>query len=1409
MEEGIAIIGIACRFPGADNVEEFWSNLADGVESISRIPDSLLTASGVSAETINHPNYVKAKGIITNTEKFDADFFDITPKEAALLDPQQRQFLEYAFIALENAGYDPGSHPGYIGVYAGCGLNTYFLNNIVQNNNVLKNSSASKYQLMITNGTDFLASRVSYKLNLKGPSVSVQTACSTSLVAVHMACQGLLNHDCDMALAGGVTLSYPMHLGYLYEKGMIFSPDGHNRAFDDHAEGTVPSNGLGIVVLKRIREAIADGDHIYAVIRGSAVNNDGNDKAGYTAPGLRGQAEVITLAQAVANVEPDTITYIETHGTATSVGDPIEIEALNQAFRARTAKKNFCAIGSVKNNIGHTDTAAGIAGLIKTALALKHRKIPPTLHFVTPNPHIDFANSPFYVNTTLTEWHTEALPLRAGVSSFGIGGANAHVILEEAPILEKIEMPIRPHQLWVFSAKTASALEIKLRDFLIYLSSIPTEQHTADHMADIAYTLALGRQAFSYRAAIICQTMDEAKQNLLLAIQGDSIAASIEKNLSPDVLLEVKQSWLSGKQINWENFYKYEKRRRIPLPTYPFERQCHWLKSEVIEVKKPVENWFYIPSWRQSQLFLLIKDPIQKNIAGILVFLDALGLGLQIVNSLRQRGDQVIIVHQGESFLHHDEFTFTLNPQKGEDYQSLFLNLAQNGKTPTLIIHCWSLTSSDAKTTEFLNAQTFRAGQHLGCYSVTYALQAIIKQFPVDQNTRLLVVTNHLHKILAEDIIMAEKATLWGPCQSIKLEYPMIHCQCIDTVVPAGGCFQKKLVVEQLLQEIDQPSSDYQIAYRGNQRWVYDISPVLLPKLGENATQLREQGVYLIIGGLGKIGLLIAEYLARVVKAKLILVGRSDFPERKYWENLLKTHPKGEVSEKIQALLAIELTGAELLIVKADIGDLAQTQHIFKKIYGRFGVLNGIIHSAASLDLSAMPSINTIRPDTFEDHFKSKVYGTLHLATLLSQQVEEVDFCLLMSSLSSLLGSSAAYAAANAFMDTFSFLQRDKKKTSWVSVNWDGWALNHSGLIHEGNSFRHQLWIDAEEGMTALQKLLSYQLGSQVFVSTHNLHDRIKKSLPQQNKNILIKKLSAPVKKHQCISSQAFVAPNNLMEHELVSIWQNHLGINKISMSDNFFDIGGDSLVAVQLISEIRTKFQVPLSPHDLLQKPTITSLARHIRESKKPVIVPAVFDSAWVKIEGLENIPKIGPVVIAGNHSFWLDNIITIPFLLKCIEHIDASPYNIAASSIKFLSLLNKGSLQQIYLKRNLSECDYHALNLAINHLRSGKVVILRPEGKQNRGKLLQGKNGVAYIATQAKAVILPMAIYRSPFNIKEPDKRKLYWVIKFGPAFDTSHSTTDQLELIATTEKTMRAIAAMLPEKMRGFYSTLPGAN
>ncbi|MFC9486638.1 beta-ketoacyl synthase N-terminal-like domain-containing protein [Streptomyces hydrogenans] len=568
LDRRVAVIGLNCRFPGADGPDEFWRNLLAAKDSITRV-------SG--------PDGVTARGLLDAPEWFDARYFGISPREARLINPQHRVFLECAVAALEDAGIDPQRQTGGVGVYAGSGENAY-AQSLKANRASLP--SVSDWEIRVANGPDFLCSRVAHRLGLRGPTVTVQAACATSLVAVHLAVQGLLTGDCDVALAGGVTVRVPAGAGGPDEVG-IQAPDGVLRAFDADARGLVGGDGVGIVVLKRFAEAVADGDRIDAVILGSAVNNDGSDRLGFTAPSIAGQAAVIEQAQRVAGVAARSCTYVETHGTGTWLGDPVEIAALTEAYRRNARhhgieyRRRRCGIGSVKTNIGHTDAAAGVAGLIKTVLALKHGIIPPSLHFTKPNPEIDFETSPFRVVTRAEKWQPGAMPRRAGVSSFSVGGTNAHVVLEQPSSEEESGSAPDPSGPYVLplSAKTRAALETVTARLAERLSREPGAP-----LADVAWTLQTGRREHPYRRfAIVTDTADAIRvltgeePTRLVTAPGAVWPTMRPSARGPEAPqgdpAAVGRHWLAGAPVDWAALHQGRRPQRVALPTYPFERQ--------------------------------------------------------------------------------------------------------------------------------------------------------------------------------------------------------------------------------------------------------------------------------------------------------------------------------------------------------------------------------------------------------------------------------------------------------------------------------------------------------------------------------------------------------------------------------------------------------------------------------------------------------------------------------------------------------------------------------------------------------------------------------------------------------------------------------------------------------------------
>ncbi|HLP61592.1 MAG TPA: amino acid adenylation domain-containing protein, partial [Candidatus Deferrimicrobium sp.] len=761
----IAVIGMAGKFPGANNIDRFWENLKNGIESITFFTTEELAEQGISAGLLADAGYVKAWGIIENKDRFDAAFFHYTPPEAKIMDPQMRIFHECVWEALEDAGYNPEVYDKPIGLYAGAANNIRWA---VKVSLFAQDDLLNAFEAHQLTDCHFIPTRISYKLNLKGPAIFVQTACSTSLTAIHTAYNALSMGDCAMALAGGISLSDEKKTGYLYREGLVMSPDGHCRAFDAGANGTVGGEGAAVVLLKPLPQAVADNDHIYAVIKATAANNDGARKVGFSAPSIDGQAEAIASVYRKAGIPPESITFIETHGTGTFLGDPIELAALKQAFH--TSGKSFCALGSLKSNVGHMDSAAGAAGVIKAILALKHKQIPPTLHFETPNTQFDLIDSPFYVNTTLKPWETGSYPLRAGVSSFGIGGTNAHVVLEEYIKEEYIKTSQKTFdKLILLSAKTPAALnkaKEKLGDYLAINKEAP--------LADIAYTLQVGRKLCDYQWMALCSTISET----ITALSAPA----------------------SNEIPNWQEYYEKETRNRISLPTYPFDidGQLYWIEGDPFDtesirhlsrksqaLKKPdIADWFYLPRWIQSipvlstgNSFINEHDPLC-----FLVFANNSPLILKLVQKLQNFGTGrkiiTVSVTEGETFLQKEAHEFVIDPRSVEDYDRLLTTLHRMGLFPQRIIHCWNVTGAagnDHQLTPWV------AGP--GFYSLLYLAKAIAKQ-DFTGDIHIDTLTANAREVTGNENIIPGNALVFGPLKVIPQEYPYIICRSIDIEPP-------------------------------------------------------------------------------------------------------------------------------------------------------------------------------------------------------------------------------------------------------------------------------------------------------------------------------------------------------------------------------------------------------------------------------------------------------------------------------------------------------------------------------------------------------------------------------------------------------------------------------------------------
>jgi acyl transferase domain-containing protein/acyl carrier protein len=1285
----IAIIGMAARLPGAADIREFWNNLLEAKETITFFTEEELRQAGVAEELLRDPAYVPAAAIIEGIDLFDASVFDINHREAEVMDPQSRMLHQCAWHALEDAGYNPFAGDWVIGCYVGASSHFDWEALTLLAGLQEKVGSFSAGHLA---DKDYMATRLAYNLNLKGPAVSLHTACSTSLVAVHLACQGLLSGDCDMALAGGATVSVRQKQGYLYSDGMITSPDGHCRAFDQEAAGTVFGHGVGVVLLKRLEDAQEDLDHIYAIIKGSSINNDGSGKAGYTAPSIEGQASVVRNALRMAEVESETIGYVEAHGTGTNLGDPVEIEGLTLAFA--TAKTGFCGIGSVKTNIGHLDIAAGVAGLIKVALVLHHKRIPSSLHFNVPNPNLNLSATPFYVVPEVTPLIRGSQPLRASVSSFGIGGTNSHAVLEEAPDQEQ-DAPDDTrdkNELLLLSAATPDALE-QIRDNL----TNHLEAHPELSPADVSYTLKVGRKPLAYRALFTKGTdtaglatshveeenpqvifmfpgqgaqyagmaldlyknqpafrrhLDECLREMgqwtdadlhdilypghsldtgdshqpinqtavtqpllfaveyamarllmsfgvkpaamighsigeytaaclsgmlsladtcrlvvargkgmqgmpagamvslslpqeeVLALIPDSISlaavnspsncvvsgpfaeidtfvamlenknlpyrrlhtshafhssmmepmigpfvdtmAGIEVNTptipvisnvsagpldtpKPDywgrqvreavrfskgieyitshysnpVFLEIGPGktlgtfvrnhqwegnppgclhtirhpndrvkddeyletqlghmWLRGIPVDWQATYDGEKRRRISLPTYPFQ-PVHFPVPEAKEVFKSEsrgpDQWFYTPSWKTVPLCGPVA-PDRENTHCLIVGEDD-GLASPLADALsNQTGAQCIRINLADLFERIADFKDTL---------------------PAHIIF-----------TNWLSEDTDE-----GFYTLLNLAQAI-GEAGIDRTIDISILTANLLDVAGNPMSAPRRSTILGAVHITPTEYPNLSCKLVD-IDSLSQPGHLRWLLPQLAREILSGSESTVVAYRGKQRLlqVFESSP--LPVGDTVAPLLKEGGVYVVTGGLGGIGLELADYLAETVSARLALMGRSGFPPEDQWDDWLASHGAGDpISRKVRKLFQIRDKGASLLVLKADAADRAAMKTARKTIIRQWGAVDGIIHAAG------VPGGGVIQLKTREMAgavMRPKVEGTIVLDEVFDE--DEPDFILLCSSINAVvpMAGQVDYTGANAFLDTYCAYRNRVSSSLYMCVNWDPW----------------------------------------------------------------------------------------------------------------------------------------------------------------------------------------------------------------------------------------------------------------------------------------------------------------------------------------------------------------------------------
>ncbi len=1207
-QSDVAIIGAALRVPGANTPDQLWENLVQGVESISFFSRQEVLEAGVSPEAVDHPDYVRAEGVIDHIDEFDPDFFGYPDEEVEMIDPQQRIFLELAWEGLEQAGYDPETYPGNIGVFAGQNISSYLFSNLYDFDpfNVMS-QFLTRVVLLTGNAPDYLPARVSYHLKLRGPSVGVQTACSTALVAAHTACQSLLRQECDMALAGGVQLRVPQKMGYRYQEGGFPSPDGHCRSFDARAKGTVHGNGAGLVLLKRLADAQRDGDHVWAVIRGSAVTNDAGLKVGFTAPSVEGQARACAEALAVSQVDPDSIGYLEASGTGTEMGDPIEIEALTQAFRSSGVEtRGTVPIGSIKSNIGHLDAASGAASLIKAALSLRREKIPASLHFEKPNPNIDFAGSPFFVNSQLRDWPRAATPRRASVHSYAVGGTNAHLVLEEAPPAKSTPSPRSCHLL-LLSARTSTALHRLTLDLADYL-----KRHPEFELADVAYTLQVGRRLFPFRRALLCSSREEAVQALrnldperVWTGFGDSSAAG--QKLMPaaageqsdaEQMKELAQQWLSGASIDWGAFYAAEKRLRVPLPTYPFERRRIWAQPKISQEEAlwrkassgrrlEIDDWFYTPSWQRSEQLEQAGDPAwQQREFWLIVDGNAEGsdslLGTGLIDKLSERDQDVVHVRPAAQYRKISTTEYHLHPARREEWAALVDDLAAAGRRPRRAVHLRSLQSDADGATESNGIPLNGQAQDDCFWSLLHLSQALVR--PDQDPVQLEVVTSGLQEVTGEEELIPLRSMSLAALRVIPQEFPSLRCRCIDLSAALLQSAQAEAAAALLMNEMSLPSTPV-VAYRGSRRWIQTFQ-----RLGiqgdESANRLRRKGVYLITGGASPFSLLTAEYLASSVQARLVLSGKWGLPPQSQWDEVTEQDP--EAFRRIAQLRRLEKQGAEVALCDSGPNGSQPLQKAVDEAIRRFGNLHGVVYAGGESSLEFARSIADLDREFFEQRLQARLGGLAALQEALEGR--QLDFCLLASTVASLLGGwgLAAECAADNYLDAFA----RSRRSPWLSVNFDAFRPPDAEAAPAGLQQAHA--IRSHETGDLFDRLLSLRGPSQLVVSTTDLEARLQKVQQGSADDKTEEEEERRLKKRPELEVP-FTEPRNDLERRIAETWAEVMGYEQLGVRDNFFDLGGNSLMATQLLSRLRDRFEVNLSLKDFFEGGTVASVAEGI----------------------------------------------------------------------------------------------------------------------------------------------------------------------------------------------------------------------
>ncbi|GAX59143.1 trans-AT type I polyketide synthase/nonribosomal peptide synthetase [Candidatus Scalindua japonica] len=1240
----IAVIGMSCVFPGSSDCEEYWRNLESGNDLITEVPYERWDWKEFYGDPLEEANKTNSKwgGFIEDIDKFDASFFKISPREAELMDPQHRIYLEMVWRAIEDAGYRASALSGTkTGIFAGVSSFDY---------SELSGNGGEEIDAYTSTGIvhSMLPNRISYLLNIHGPSEPVDTACSSSLVAIHRAVRSIQSSDCDMAIAGGINIILSPKVYLSFSKAGMLSPEGKCKTFDKSADGYVRGEGGGALLLKPLKSAIDDGDHIYGVIKGSAVNHGGHASS-LTAPNPDIQAALLVNAYENAGIDPETVSYIETHGTGTPLGDPLEINGLKKAFKEINKRhnrdmgnKNYCGIGSVKTNIGHLEAAAGIAGVIKILLAMKHRKIPATVNFKQLNPYIDIADSPFYVAGKTHEWKrlsndsVNPVPRRAGVSSFGFGGSNAHIVLEEYDDRRE-QVSLRKNQnsdesvIIVLSAKRENQLSEYVRSLSNFIkgnyqndiqnpgadSKHPlVEGENQSTLADIAYTLQTGRDAFNERLAIVVKNNKELEKKLDDYLNGvehieDLYRGSFRPGKSRKGILEgskeertfvlqlfnaqryskIAEFWVEGSQIDWEELCGNKGYRRMSLPTYPFARERHWITS-ARNSSLTSKGWekqkelYYHPVWINSDLTYARK---KENIGNVLVFDYGEKLLTELGTKIDDLGNDNELIHvaSGSEYRKLSKLSYEIDPELPGDYERLMEDLEVHGLMPSGIIHLWNYVRENKDL--LINKENLDDSLKKGVYSLFHISKALIKRDITDQVRLLYIFPGSQERVDPQD------AAIGGFARSLRLENP----KCDYKTIQIDPAEVETTILDIAIRELRSLENNEQvdILYRNNNRYVRSIV-ALEQKAGEMACfssesdRLKKNGIYLITGGAGGLGLIFARYLATRYMARLVLTGRSALSK--------------ETEQKIKE---IDESGGKIAYIQADVCKLEDMENVVREAKKRYKRIDGVIHSAGMLENAFIQKKDK---SSFEKVISPKIYGLINVDRATKD--ERLDFFVMFSSLTSVTGNigQCDYATGNRFMDSYADL-RDKLRSDGkrsgisLSINWPFWQ---DGGMKMHEEYVQQLFrisglkpLSRESGIKAFEDALIS--GERQFMVINGEKDTVNTlmQIPERGR-------AAEDKKPEEFDgdSQTGFSSSKLedcFQQQIIKVFSELLKVeeSKIDVDTDISEYGVDSIMIMKVVKEIETRFGLKFYPNELQQYNTIHKITAYLEQELKQVL--------------------------------------------------------------------------------------------------------------------------------------------------------------------------------------------------------------